>query len=188
MKKEDIEKMTAEELISRYDIIIPAGNERKIRTTSVYLMEHDGAEDVINAHVKEIYSVLKAREEAEKKAKEERKAKENAIPGLKEILSAYADIWAYEDEWEDSFKDVGGLGVRPEPKYNFKEMREKYPQAFAYIRAMNMEEKPRLEKVAREAMDLILDGNWQQAVKNMDAAAEEDKKKKEEWLNDHMWD
>lgn len=151
-------------------------------------MEREGAEEAIKAHAKEIYQILTARKEAEEKAAKEHREKVNAIPGFRKVMAAYADMWKYEDEWEDSFKDVGGLGVRPEPKYNFKEMREKYPQAFAYIRAMNMEEKSSLEAVAREAMDLILDGEWQQAIKKMDAAAEEDKKKKEEWLNNHMWD
>lgn len=97
-------------------------------------------------------------------------------------------MWKYKDEWEDSFNDVGGLGVRPAPKYNFKEMREEYPQAFAYIRAMHMEEKPRLEKVAREAMEQILNGNWEQAVEDMDKAEEIEKKREAEYLNSHMWD
>lgn len=180
--------MTAEELIARYGIIIPAGNEKKIRTTEPELVEREGADKEIREHAKEIYQILIDRKAAEEKADEEHKAKVNAIPGFRKVMAAYFDMWKYKDEWEDSFNDVGGLGVRPEPKYNFKEMQEKYPQAFAYIRAMNMEEKPRLEKVAKEAMDLILDGEWQQAIKKMDAAAEEDKKKKEEWLNNHMWD
>ncbi len=186
----EIEKMTAEELISRYGIIIPAGNEKKIRTTAIYLLKKDGdkAERAIKAHAKEIYNILKAREEAEKKADEERKAKRDAIPGFKKVLAAYADIWKYSDEWEDSFEDVGGLGVRPAPKYNFKEMRKEYPQAFAYIRAMNMEEKSGLETVAREAMEQILNGNWEQAVENMNKAEEAEKKKEAEYLNSHMWD
>ena len=185
MKKE---VMTAEELIARYGIIIPAGNEKKIRTTEPELVEREGAAAAIKAHAKEIYNILKAREEAEKKADEEHKAKVNAIPGFRKVMAAYADMWKYSDEWEDSFEDVGGLGVRPEPKYNFKEMRAEYPQAFAYIRAMNMEEKPRLEKVAKEAMDLILDGKTEEAIKNMNKAEEAEKKRKEEYLNNPMWD
>ena len=51
-----------------------------------------------------------------------------------------------------------------------------------------MEEKSGLEAVAREAMNLILDGDWEQAVKNMDAAAAEERKREEEWVNTHMWD
>ena len=104
------------------------------------------------------------------------------------VMAAYFDMWKYKDEWEDSFNDVGGLGVRPAPKYNFKEMRKEYPQAFAYIRAMHMEEKQSLEKVAREAMEQILNGNWEQAVEDMDKAEEAEKKKETEWLNSHMWD
>lgn len=180
--------MTAEELIARYGIIIPAGNEKKIRTTEPELVEREGADKEIREHAKEIYQILIDRKAAEEKADEEHKAKVNAIPGFRKVMAAYFDMWKYKDEWEDSFNDVGGLGVRPAPKYNFKEMREKYPQAFAYIRAMNMEEKPRLENVAKEAMDLILDGEWQQAIKKMDAAAEEDKKREAEWLNNHIWD
>ena len=179
--------MTAEELIAKYGIIL-TGNEKGIRVTAVDLMKREGAEEAVKLHAKEIHQLLRDRKTAEKKAAEERKAKVNAIPGLKEILSAYADIGKYEDEWEDSFNDVGGLGVRPKPKYNFNEMRAKYPQAFAYIRAMNMEEKSGLEAVAREAMNLILDGDWEQAVKTMDAAAAEERKREEEWVNTHMWD
>ena len=179
--------MTAEELIAKYGIIL-TGNEKGIRVTAVDLMKREGAEETVKSHAKEIYQILIDRKMAEEKAAEERKAKVNAIPGLKEILSAHADIGKYEDEWEDSFQDVGGLDVRPKPKYNFNEMRAKYPQAFAYIRAMNMEEKSGLEAVAREAMNLILDGDWEQAVKNMDAAAAEERKREEEWVNNHMWD
>lgn len=184
----EIEKMTAEELISRYGIIIPEGNEKKIRTTDPELVEREGAAAAIKAHAKEIYNILKARKAAEEKADEEHKAKVNAIPGFRKVMAAYFDMWKYNDEWEDSFEDVGGLGVRPKPKYNFKEMREEYPQAFAYIRAMKMEEKHNLESVAREAMEQILNGNWEQAVENMNKAEEAEKKREAEWLNKHMWD
>jgi len=184
----EIEKMTAEELISRYGIIIPAGNEKKIRTTEPELVEREGAAAAIKAHAKEIYNILKARKAAEEKADEEHKAKVNAIPGFRKVMAAYFDMWKYNDEWEDSFNDVGGLGVRPAPKYNFKEMREEYPQAFAYIRAMKMEEKSGLETVAREAMEQILNGNWEQAVENMNKAEEIEKKREAEYLNSHMWD
>lgn len=184
----EIEKMTAEELISRYGIIIPAGNEKKIRTTEPELVEREGADQEIREHAKEIYQILIDRKAAEEKAAEEHKAKVNAIPGFRKVMAAYFDMWKYKDEWEDSFEDVGGLEVRPAPKYNFKEMREEYPQAFAYIRAMKMEGKHNLESVAREAMDQILNGNWEQAVEDMDKAEETEKKREAEYLNSHMWD
>ena len=188
MRKEDIEKMTAEELIKRYGIIIPAGNEKKIRTTEPDLEEREGAVEVIQTRAKEIYQILIDRKAAEEKAAKEHREKVNAIPGFRKIMAAYADMAKYEDEWEDSFNDVGGLGVRPAPKYNFKEMRKEYPQAFAYIRAMNMEEKSGLETVAREAMEQILNGNWERAVEDMNKAEETEKKREAEWLNKHMWD
>ena len=179
--------MTAEELIARYGIIL-TGNGKGIRVTAPYLMKRDGAEEAVKSSTKEIYQILVDRKAAEEKADEEYKAKVNAIPGFRKVMAAYFDMWKYQDEWQDSFEDVGGLGVRPAPKYNFKEMRKEYPQAFAYIRAMNMEEKPNLEKVAREAMEQILNGNWEQAVEDMDKAEEAEKKKETEWLNSHMWD
>lgn len=89
-----------------------------------------------------------------------------------------------------AFEDVGGLGVRPAPKYNFKEMRKEYPQAFAYIRAMNMESKPNkgLEEAGKKAMDQILNGNWEESITNMDRAVEAENKRKAEYLDNHMWD
>lgn len=74
------------------------------------------------------------------------------------------------------------------PKYDFRKMREEYPQAFAYIRAMKMEEKHNLEAVAREAMEQIVNGNWERAVEDMNKAEETEKKREAEWLNKHMWD
>ena len=67
-------------------------------------------------------------------------------------------------------------------------MREEYPQAFAYIRAMKMEGKHNLEAVAREAMEQIVNGNWERAVEDMNKAEETEKKRKEEYLDNHMWD
>lgn len=179
--------MTAEEMINKYGIIL-TGNGKGIRVTAPYLMKRNGAEEAVKSNTKEIYQILVDRKAAEEKADEEYKAKVNAIPGFRKVMAAYFDMWKYNDEWEDSFEDVGGLGVRPAPKYDFRKMREEYPQAFAYIRAMKMEGKHNLEAVAREAMNLILDGDWQQAVKNMNAAVEEDKKREAEYMNSHMWD
>lgn len=179
--------MKAEEMINRYGIIL-TGNGKGIRVTAPYLMKRENAEEAVKAHTKEIYQILIDRKAAEEKADEEHKAKVNAIPGFRKVMAAYFDMWKYNDEWEDSFNDVGGLGVRPAPKYNFKEMRKEYPQAFAYIRAMKMEGKHNLEAVAREAMEQIVNGNWEQAVEDMNKAEESEKKKEAEWLNKHMWD
>lgn len=179
--------MTAEEMINKYGIIL-TGNGKGIRVTAPYLMKRNGAEEAVKSNTKEIYQILVDRKAAEEKADEEYKAKVNAIPGFRKVMAAYFDMWKYQDEWEDSFEDVGGLGVRPEPKYDFNEMRAKYPQAFAYIRAMNMEGKHNLEAVAHEAMEQIVNGNWERAVEDMNKAEETEKKREAEWLNKHMWD
>lgn len=53
---------------------------------------------------------------------------------------------------------------------------------------MKMEGKHNLEAVAREAMEQIVNGNWERAVEDMNKAEETEKKRKEEYLDNHMWD
>lgn len=183
---------TPEELIKKYNITIARVFERgkgmvptgKIQIRNGDLAKKSGDWDAIVAAKPEIMAILSAAEEAKLQEAEEREAKIAAIPGLKEIRDARADLDAWHDEWEDSFRDVGGLGVRPRPEYDFEEMYKKYPRAWAYLQAEDFSYSANFSKAASgmKALDAIIDGaDPETAIAAMKA----------EWsdyCNRHMWD
>lgn len=93
----------------------------------------DEAVAYMRANKPAIMQHLLEQEEAER----QRLDKVRAIPGLDEIESAEADLAAWRDEWDASFKGEhgGGIGVRPRPQYDLNAMYAQYPRAAAYIKA-----------------------------------------------------
>lgn len=133
--------MTVEELISTYHIILkPDGNLSAAIRHDIPAAERNAIIAELRSRKEETVAYLRAEQEEQDRKFREREAKIKAIPGLEELKAARADISAWHDEFDASFDDargagVGGLGVRPRPKYDFQAMREKYPAAAAYLRA-----------------------------------------------------
>lgn len=132
----------------------------------------------------EILSMLAEQAEEEKKAAAARQQKIDSIPGLKEIRAAKEDLAKWHQEFNASFDDVGGLGVRKRPDYDFKSMYEKYPVASAYLTAEAYARSSNYAKSAagNKALDAIINGeDPDEAIKQMEM----------EWqayCDDHIWD
>ena len=95
----------------------------------------------------------------------------NAIEGLKEIRDAEHDIENWHYEFNKSFENVGGLGVRPKPNYNFSEMYAKYPRAAAYIKADEYRNASNYRKsaIGQNALNKIVNGeDYVLVIENME--------------------
>lgn len=105
------------------------------------------------------------------------------IEGLQEIRNAINDIDKWNAELEKSFDDVGGLGVREKPQYDFGALYAKYPQAKAYLDAeeLMLKSNYELSDIGDKAMEMILNGEWEKAVTYM-------QEKRKAFVIRHMWD
>lgn len=134
-----------------------------------------------------ILDYLKKEDERKEREYQERVAKINAIPGLKEIKEAMEDVERWHYEFERSFDGeyaVGGYGVRKKPEYDFKKMHEDYPVADAYLKAESMSKKSNYElrSIGEKALERIINGeNYETVLADM--AAEE-----KTFTVKHIWD
>lgn len=160
--------MTVEELVKRFRITKVDGEKIRIPQSAEALK----ALDEIRSKKAEIIAYLDAKEEAERKAREERKAKINAIEGLEEIRAARYDLDAWHEEWEKSFEDCGGLGVRRKPEYDFEALYKKYPVAHAYLRAESRarSENYEIAAIGEKALEAIIadQRNYEKAIAEME--------------------
>ena len=184
--------MTIEQLIRRYTLsltINPATNQEAL-LADLKAIKRDNATEEIKQKKAEIMEYLRAEkaekerlaEEAQKKAKE-RSERIKQIDGLKEIQDAIEDLEQWQYEFDRSFDDVGGLGVRPMPEYDIKAMRQKYPRADAYLRAENewLKSNYELSDIGKRALEEVIFGDWQKAMEMMD-------KEIKEFADRHLWD
>lgn len=159
--------MTVEELVKRFRITKADGGRIRIPSSIGAL----NALDEIKSKKAEIIAFLDAKEAAERKAREEREAKINAIEGLKEIRAARYDFEAWQREWEKSFEHCGGLGVRKRPEYDFKALYAKYPVAYAYLQAEceANSENYEIAAIGRKALEAIINDqqNYENAIAEM---------------------
>ena len=174
------------EMINRYNITLGINPKTGNECIVVHAMERakkDKAVDEIKAHVAEIKAHLKAEKEAEERAARERRARIDAIEGLKEIRAARQDLENWHDEFEKSFEDVGGLGVRAKPEYDFAAMKAQYPRAAAYLRAEAEACKSNYELAAigQKALEEVIFGDWEKAMETMDAEIKA-------FCEKHAWD
>lgn len=159
---------TLQELIKDYGIslatefkpgvgFVPTG---KLMVRRADLADKNGDFGAIVAAKSEIIELLTNEEKARKEAEELRRAKIAAIPGLKEIRSAMADLKAWQKEFNDSFRDCGGLGVRSKPMYDFDSLFATYPQAAAYLKAEEYADADNYVKSAagEKALEAIING------------------------------
>lgn len=178
--------MNAQELIERYKIALKI-DEHGQPTGNLFVYRADKAAlAAIKAAKPEIAAALLAQREAGLRAEQERQAKIDAIPGLREIEAVRADLVNWKLEFDASFdgENGGGVGVRPKPKYDMDAMYAKYPRAKAYLDAADFaaSENDAKSAAGMKALEAIINGeNYERAVSTMDA----------EWkahVADHLWD
>ena len=155
--------MTAAEMIERYALFHRGG---RIGSQNMWLVNKDNAIPMIKEHKDEIIKELDRRIEMSIRRDE----LIDEIEGLKEIRKAMKDLLSWHREFEASFDDVGGMGVRNRPQYDIAAMRKEYPRADAYLRAEVMAAKANysLAAAGKKAMDMVIFGDYQEANKYMD--------------------
>lgn len=178
--------MNAQELIERYKIALKI-DEHGQPTGNLFVYRADKAAlAAIKAAKPEIVAALLAQREAGLRAEQERRAKIDAIPGLREIEAARTDLVNWKLEFDASFdgENGGGVGIRPKPKYDMDAMYAKYPRAKAYLDAADFaaSENDAKSAAGMKALEAIINGeDYERAVSTMDA----------EWkahVADHLWD
>ena len=176
--------MTANELIKKYRITLATQNGKEgIMVYGMDAAKRDNAIEAIKAAKEEIKAYLKA-----EKAEQERKARERAeriaaIEGLNEIRSAIDDLESWQYEFDKSFDDVGGLGVRQKPQYDIPAMKAKFPRAAAYLLAeeYSLKSNYELSAIGRKALETVIYGDYSEAMTTMDAEIKE-------FADRHAWD
>lgn len=186
--------MTVKEMVKKYDIRQHSRYSEEVGkfvytenllVSGMYLAKSDNMVEEIKNRKSEILSYLAEEREHEEKEREERQRKIDAIEGLKEIKDAIVDLDAWLKEFEKSFEDVGGLGVREYPKYDFDGMRQKYPIACAYLLAESYSNKSnaKLAQIGKIACDKIIDnpGEYEKIINDM-------REELEQFRDAHLWD
>lgn len=175
--------MTALELVEKYKIYIvheqwnkTTGRYEKVENVigvaNIGTAKRDGMIEELKARKAEIIEAIKNKKAEEKKARDERQAKIDAIEGLAEILAAESRLI----EWNLKFDKIIANGesaafLSSKPSYNFEEALKKYPRAAAYLKAeklaKNKDEK--LAEVGKKALEEIISGDWRKASEEMDS-------------------
>lgn len=156
----------------------------KLRVGCSVEAKEAGDLDEIIASKPQILARLMAEKAKEKKAYAEYCAKLDAITGLKELQTAIDDLNLWHEEYEASFAECGGLGVRPKPIYDLEAMRKKFPRAAAYLKAQSYSRAASWAKASagKEAAEAILNGeDYEQAIAKMEG-------KWDEYCTAHIWD
>lgn len=178
--------MNTQELIQRHSISLKLDDNGQPTGNLLVYRADKAALTAIKAAKPEIVATLLAQREAGLRAEQERQAKIDAIPGLREIEAARADLVNWKLEFDASFdgENGGGVGVRPKPKYDMDALHAKYPRAKAYLNAQDFAESANAAKAAagRKALEAIINGeDYERAVSAMEA----------EWKShvaSHIWD
>lgn len=178
--------MNTQELIQRYKITLKIDEHGQPTGNLVVYRAEKAALAAIKAAKPEIVAALLEQRETALRAEQERQKKIAAVPGLREIEAARADLVNWKLEFEASFdgENGGGVGIRPKPKYDMDALYAKYPRAKAYLEAKDFAESDNDAKAAagRKALEAIINGeNHEQAIHTMNS----------EWAahcEAHLWD
>lgn len=178
--------MNTQEMIKRHSISLKLDEQGQPTGNLMVCRADKAALAAIKAAKPEIVAALLAQRDAGIRAEQERQAKIAAIPGLREIEAARADLASWQLEFSASFdgEGGGGVGVRPKPKYDMDAMYAKYPRAKAYLDAQDFAAAENYAKSAagQKALEAIINGeDCERAVSTMDA----------EWKShvaSHIWD
>lgn len=178
--------MNAQELIQRYKIALKIDEHGQPTGNLVVYRADKTALAAIKAAKPEIVSALLAQREAGLRAEQERQAKIAAIPGLREIEAARADLASWQLEFSASFdgEGGGGVGVRPKPEHDMDAMYAKYPRAKAYLDAQDFAGSENAAKSAagQKALEAIINGEDHELALSVMVA---------EWKShvaSHIWD
>lgn len=176
--------LTVKEMIDKYKIVLATQNGKEgLMIYGIDAAKRDNAIESIKSAKEEIKAYLKAeKDEMERKARD-RSERIAAIEGLKEIRDAINDLETWQYEFEKSFDDVGGLGVRPKPQYDIPGMKTRYPRAAAYLLAeeYSLKSNYELSAIGKKALDTIIYGDYSEAMIAMDKALKE-------FTDRHIWD
>ena len=178
--------MSAQEMILRFKIALKIDEHGQPTGNLVVYRADKAALAAIKAAKPEIVSMLLEQREAGIRAEQERQKKIAAIPGLREIEAARADLVNWKLEFDASFdrENGGGVGVRPKPKCDMGVMYAQYPRAKAYLDATDFAASENDVKSAagKKALEAIINGeNYEQAIAAMNS----------DWAThckDHLWD
>ena len=161
--------LTVEELV-RLCEIIDAGDGRLGCRNRMQAQKHL---EELKAKRLDILQYLADKKAAEETARKERKAKIEAIAGLKELEAAINDEANYHGEVNRRFENEMLSSILPtQPKTNMKELKEKYPRAAAYIKAENWKYASNYAKsgAGEKALERIINGeNHEQVLADMEA-------------------
>lgn len=178
--------MNTQELIQRYSIALKLDEHSQPTGNLVVSRADKTALAAIKAAKPEIVAALLAQREAGLRAEQERQAKIDAIPGLREIEAARADLVSWKLEFDASFdgENGGGVGARPKPKYDMDALHAKYPRAKAYLDAQDFaaSENDAKSEAGMKALEAIINGeNHEQAIHTMNSEWEA-------YCELHLWD
>lgn len=156
----EISKMTAEQLVQSFSIFL-----RGDKIATIHMPEDPEARaelmDAMRGKKQEIVQYLRGVSAQEERAAQERQAKIDAIPGLKELRAAIEDLDSWREECRENI-DCGasGVGLRAKPEYDLDAMYKQYPEAAAYIKADAMSRAEHYVKAAagKKAKDRIING------------------------------
>lgn len=178
--------MTTQELIKHYKIALKLDEQGQPNGNLMVFRADKSALAAIKAAKPEIVAALLAERNAAFRAEQERQSKIAAIPGLREIEAARADLASWQLEFSASFdgEGGGGVGVRPKPEYDMDAMYAKYPRAKAYLDAQVFAASANYAKATagQKALEAIINGeDYERAASTMEA----------EWKShvaSHIWD
>lgn len=188
--------MTAQEMIKHYDIalhtvwdksamtFVPDG---KIHIRRTRIIKSDAEKEAIVSMKPEILSILMDEWNEKMRKEEDRKAKIEAIDGLREIQSAVAELEAWQAKFERSFygpNACGGLGVGPRPEHDIDAMKAAYPRAAAYLMANDWSHASHDVKASagKKALEKIINGD------DYNAAIESMEREWDAHVQNHAWD
>lgn len=177
--------MELKEMIKRYGLRlgVNAQGQEGIIVDFTAKMKRDNALEMLKANKPALISYFKAEKAENERKAQERRERIASIEGLAEIKAALRDLESWHEEWEDSFRDVGGMGVREKPQYDIPAMKAKYPHAAAYLRAEEYSHKSNVElfSIGQKALEEVIFGDWKAAMEYMD-------RELSEFSNRHAWD
>lgn len=178
--------MNTQELIKRHSISLKL-DENGQPTGNLVVYRADKSDlAAIKAAKPEIVAALLDERDAGLRADQERQAKIDAIPGLREIEDARDDLANWQQEFSASFdgEGGGGVGVRPKPAYEMDALYARYPRAKAYLTAQDFAASENYAKstAGQKALEAIIDGeDYERAISAMEAAWKDH-------IADHVWD
>ena len=178
--------MDALELVEKYKIYIVRDQwnkttgryekvENVIGVANIGTAKRDGMLEELKARKTEIIEAIKTKKAEEKKAREERQKKIDAIEGLAEILAAESRLIAWNLEFDKIMENGESAALlSSKPSYNFEEALKKYPRAAAYLKAEKLAKSKdeKFAEVGKKALELIIDGDLEAAEKLMNEEKE----------------